>query len=219
MVEVIMIICLAVILFILIRKFPSTAEIVASPENKVVQPISKVEKVVDKPVAKVIVPKYSKEVEKLLLEAKGFFEDNKLQPAEDKLIEAIQIDLKCATAYTILGDIYLKRHKPTEAEEAYAAALKHDSEESAAHYGLALIFEEAGRLNEAVKELTLAIRQNDKSDIWYHRLGELYMNLRMFSKAAMAYNRAANLKPDYIRYRDLALLAEKKQIAHKAPSK
>lgn len=210
-----MIICLAVILFILIRKFPQTAELDQKVEknrsNKVVE--TKVS-FKEEPV-KEEKPKYDSKVESFLHSAQSLIEDNKLQVAEEKLIEAIQLDIKCATAYTLLGDIYLKRHRAGEAEEAYRAAIKHNSEDASAHFGLGVILEDAGKLNEAVKEVAAAIKIDSSNDVWYFRLGEIYMNLRMFSKAGMAYNRAANLKPDYSRYKELALLAERKQISHK----
>jgi tetratricopeptide (TPR) repeat protein len=213
-----MIICLAVILFIMIRKFPATADIEEADLTiqKQTQPVA--EELVAEPVEEVV-PKYSEDIENLILESRKLIDDDKLQPAEDKLIEVIQKDLKCATAYTLLGDIYLKRLKKNEAEESYQAAIKNDPDEAAAHFGLGLILEEAGRLNDAVKEVSAAIRIDDQNDIWYHRLGELYMNLRMYSKAGMAYNKAANLRPDYVRYKELALQAEKKQISHKAQSR
>jgi tetratricopeptide (TPR) repeat protein len=205
----------------MIRKFPATAEMIEDTPLEVPIIPQKEEAVLElqsDPVEEKQ-PKYAANVEALLEEATSLIDDNKYQAAEDKLIEAIQEDIKCATAYTLLGDICLKRHKTNEAEEAYQAAVKHDSEEAAAHFGLGQILEDAGKLNEAVKEVTLATRIDDSNDIWYFRLGELYMNLRMYSKAAMAYNRAANLRPDYNRYKELVLQAEKKQQSHKSQSR
>jgi len=213
-----MIVCLAVILFIMMRKFPSTAEVEENEPKKIKKDTPVVEAKVIKPITEAK-PKYTSDVEKLLNEARKLIDDDKRQAAEDKLIEAVQIDLKCATAYTLLGDIYLKRRKNNEAEEAYKAAIKNDPEEAAAHFGLGLILEDAGRLNDAVKEVIAATRIDGTNDIWYHREGELYMNLRMYSKAAMAYNRAANLRPDYTRYKELALQADKKQVSHKIQSR
>lgn len=215
MVEVIMVVCLAVILFILIRRFPDTAKVETKVEKSSVQSVTRITQKDNEIVEEVAAPKYAEKVEALLKEAHILIGENKQQLAEDKLIEAIKIDLNCATAYSILGDIYLDRKRTAEAEETYRAAIRHDNKEASAHFGLALILEEKGRFNDAVAELLLAIKVDGKNDIWFAKLGELYEGTRMFAKAAMAYKKAASLKPDYGRYKELALAAEKKRLAHK----
>lgn len=213
MVEVVMIICLAVVLFILIRRFPDTAKAVSDQQStpKVIEEIKPAEKVVEKEA----VPQYSEAVEALLLEAKKLIDENKSRVAEDKLIEAIQEDLHCAPAYTLLGDIYLQRKRLGESEESYQAALRNDDRQAGAHFGLASIFEENGRTNEAVKEAQKAIKIDSTNDLWYKKLADLYMELRVYAKAEMAYRKAENLRPDYAHYKELAILAGKKQLSHK----
>ena len=283
MVEVVMIICLAAILFILIRKFPDTAvvnevssvaqmpdasarqqkatppKVEAKPSVEKVEPIiKKVEPIKVEPVAPVVVEpevvevpepeiepvptfptrtllgrirrqpeklpepvvvevtsKWGQKIDDLLDEARKLMSDNKQQVAEDKLIEALKENYHCATAYTLLGDIYYSRKRNEEAEESYVAAVKNDADEGDAHFGLAMIYEQNGRLNDASKEVLLATRVDDRNDLWFKKLGDLYMDLRMFAKASMAYNKAFNLRPDYTKYKELAALATKKQQSHK----
>lgn len=221
MVEIVMVICLAIILFILIRRFPETAEKLeaegqANPIKEKNQPdkkpliVSKQEEVEADP------PKYSAPVNKLILEARDAIEIDKYQLAEEKLIEAIKSDKHCATAYTLLGDINYKQKSFVEAEESYLAAIKRDPEESEAHFGLASIYLAKEKPNEAVKELILATRLEPKNDLWQAKLGEVYMELRIFSKAAIAFHRASNIKPDYQRYKKQASEAEEKQKSHKS---
>jgi len=217
-----MVICLAVILFILIRRFPDTAKLPTITQLKPVESevndseIKEEKKLVSE---KENVLSYSPEINNLIETARKLTADNKHQQAEDKLIEAIQLDIRCALAYSMLGDIYLHRKKNTEAGEAYRAAIHHDPKEPFAHYGLSLILEEAGRYNDAVAQLLLATRISDNNDTWYKKLGDLYINLRMFSKASMAYNKAAYLRPDYGHYKELALASQKKQQEHKVKTR
>ena len=221
MVEVIMIVCLAVILFILIRKFPATSELVEDTmpgTNTIMEQIVPLVAVVPEPV-EVAAPKYPEKISKLLEEAKQAVVENKQQQAEDKLIEVLQEDHHCADAYTLLGDIYFSRKRIEEAKESYRAAIHHDDDQAAAHFGLALICESEGRLNDAVTEILLATKIDLGNDLWYKKLADLYMDLRMYAKAEMAYRKAENLRPDYTHYKELAVAAGKKQLAHKVNRK
>jgi tetratricopeptide (TPR) repeat protein len=216
-----MIVCLSVILFILIRKFPATSEFVEEkvPESPVLkEKISPIVVAVVEPEFEVA-PKYSNTIAELLNDAKLFMTDNKLQQAEDKLIEALQEDHHCADAYTLLGDIYYHRKRVDEATESYKAAIHNDDDQAVAHFGLAGIYESAGRLNDAAGEVLLATKIDSGNDLWYKKLADLYMDLRMYAKAEMAYRKAENLRPDYSHYKQLAVAAGKKQLAHKVGRK
>ncbi len=202
------------ILFIMIRRFPDTAQVLeenGGQAGKIKQEIDKSEPIEEMPVGS----RYSESVKSCLREAKELIDDNKAQQAEDKLIEAIQEDLHCATAYTLLGDIYFQRKRTEEAEESYKAALKSDDSQAAAHFGLALILEEQGRSNEAVKEAQQAVKLDSSNDLWYKKLADFYMDLRMYAKAEMAYRKAEILRPDYAHYKELATAAGEKQLSHK----
>jgi len=224
--EVIMVICLAGILFILIRKFPELTSVVKNGSDgfPVEKKVIKKEKPAEKtreidtpelPETPKIKPKYSEKVEKILADARETLSAKKGQLAEEKLIEAIKIDLRCADAYSILGDIYFSRKRYSESKESYQAAIRYDDDQGAAHYGLALILESENRLNDAASEVLLATKIDPKNDIWLKKLADLYMDLRMYAKAVNVYKKAAACRPDYQLYKDLASRAELKLRTHK----
>jgi len=221
-----MVICLAGILFILIRKFPEVASVVNDDrtgflveKKKLIQnkPKEKEQFIESKEEPKVeeIELKYSEKVEKILSEARELLGQKKEHLAEDKLIEAIKIDLRCADAYSLLGDIYFSRKRHIESRESYQAAIRYDENQGAAHYGLALILESENRLNDATNEVLAATRIDPKNDIWLKKLADLYMDLRMYAKAVNIYKKAFACRPDYHLYQELASKAELKLRAHK----
>jgi len=223
-----MVICLAGILFILIRKFPEVSSVIKN--NQPIPNINndysdeqakKRKSVPDKVIEKEslepeIQPRYSKEVEKILAESRSLLDEKKEHFAEDKLIEAIRLDLHCADAYTLLGDIYFSRKRYSESKESYQASIRYDDDQGAAHYGLALILESESRLNDAANEALIATKISPKNDIWLKKLGDLYLDLRSYAKAINVYKKAAACRPDYSLYKELATKAELKLRTHKS---
>lgn len=69
-------------------------------------------------------PHYSPAVNKLVKEAEMAFIKRKLEKAKELCREAIRIDIKCARAHAILGDIYRAKHQNDQAINEYNYAVQ-----------------------------------------------------------------------------------------------
>jgi tetratricopeptide (TPR) repeat protein len=236
--EIIIIVCLALALFLLLRHYPdantlasffgsnkfrkfisefkfhrkkadnlSSVEAEIQKNNQFVAP-SEVEAAISQ--FKVGDP----EVARILHLSSEAFAANDLREAEDKALEAIGKEKKCAEAYVIIGKIAFSRGQFSDAKEAFKTALKCDKELGEAYYGLGKIELNDDNLSEAIDNLQKAIILEKGNADWYADLGRAYMQVRQYSKAAKALKRATSLDIDNKEYKDLASEAEEKQKTH-----
>lgn len=243
MLEIAIIICIALILFIVLRNFPKTAlsgsiglERVQSGSSDImgfwdkIIPKGKgnnqsVIEELDKDKGNIIAPvqidqaqkSYNEEdpeVARILLEADQAFEENDLRAAEDLAIEALSKEKKCAGAYVIMGKIAQHRGVFEDAKEAYKTAIKCDRESGEGYFGLGIVKLKEENFSEAIHNLQKAVSMDRGVALWHAELGRAYMEVRQFAKAAKSLKRATSLDMENKEYRDLAIEAEEKQRTH-----
>ncbi len=237
MLEIIIIICLAIALFLLLRHYPDAhtlsgyfnsakfksffaefARGMQKSEVKAIQAeIEKNNNVVAPVEVEAAISNFKvddPEDARMLHLANESFLANDLRDAEDKAIEVIGKDKRCAEAYLLIGKIAFTRGQFADAKEAFKTALKCDKELGEAYYGLGKVEVGNENLSGAIDNLQKAIILEKGNPDWYADLGKAYMQVRQYAKAAKVLKRAASLDIDNKEYRELASEAEDKQKTH-----
>jgi len=161
--------------------------------------------------------KYSKlppELVRILCSADEALINNDLREAEDKAIEAITKDKRCAGAYVIIGKVAFSRGEFDDSKEAYKTALKCDADQAEAYYGLGQINHREENYQECIDNYSNALNLEKSRADWYADFGNAYMEIRQFAKAAKAFKKASSIDIENREYKDLASEAEEKQRAH-----
>ncbi len=154
------------------------------------------------------------EIAELLCQADKCYIDSDLRGAEDKAVEAIGKNKRCAKAYVVIGNVAYARGQFDEAKEAYKTAIKCDAEIAEAFFGLGEVEYRLENFTEATDLLMKSVVLEKGHADWYAELGKAYLEIRQYAKAAKALRHAASLDIDNKEYRDLALKAEEKQKSH-----
>lgn len=241
--EIIIIICLGLALFLLLRHYPETGErnLTTESRKKIKQVFSyfsrfkkekkvrsfekSIETVIDEGKGEIVAPaeledatkKFHEpdpEIAEALLKAEQSLEIGELRDSEDKALEVVAKNKRSAFAYLVLGKVAFSRGQFEDAKDAFKTALKCDR-------GLAEAFYYLGRIDLRNENMTGAIDNLQKSIYaekghadWYAELGKAYMEVRQYAKAAKVLKRASSLDIDNKEYRDLASEAEDKQRTH-----
>jgi len=150
------------------------------------------------------------ELAKSLYEADLALIRNDLRSAEDLAIEAISKDKKCGSAYLIVGKVAKERGAFDEAKESFLAALRCDRNLGEAYYGLGLLDFRAENFSAAIDYLQKAVNIERGHAEWYAELGKAYMQVRQFARASKALKKAASLDIDNKEYKILATEADEK---------
>lgn len=237
MLEVIIIICLAVALFLLLRHYPDAktlagffnsakfgkfftdfAKSMKKSEAKAMQAeIEKNNQIVAPAEVEAAISTFKvddPELARALHLANESFNLNDLRDAEDKAIEVISKDKRCAEAYVIVGKVAFSRGQYDDAGDAFKTALKCDDSLGEAHYGLGKIELNNDNLTDSIEHLQKAIILEKGNAEWYADLGKAYMEVRQFAKASKALKKASNLDIDNKEYKDLSAVAENKLRSH-----
>ncbi len=243
MLEIGIIICVAAILLLLLRKYPKSGASRTNkglnvprinfpklPTNRIFARKRHVEEeeireAIESDQEEIISPKeietaqdeFSTEdpkIAKLLREVNDALSNQDLPLAEDKAIEALSIDKKCDQAYSFIAYIALKRGELENAEIAAQTALKCNAENAQAFAVIGEVFLQKEKYTEAIDNLLKAVMLNRNNAEWYGSLGQAYMEVRQFAKSAKAFKRAASLDLDNREFRRLASIAEEKQQTH-----
>ncbi len=236
MLEVVIILCLAGALFLLLKHYPDAKDL-KFPVNReaLSQFIGKfkfkgknIHREIAEEIARgqdeVISPKELEdaainfeedpELARILVQADKLHAEGDLRGAEDKAVEAIGKNKKCAKAYSLIGNIASSRGQFTEASESYRAALKCNPDFAEAYFGLGSIELRQENYTEATELLAHSVALDKNHPDWYAELGRAYMEIRQYAKAAKALKRATSMDMDNKEYRDLADEAEEKQKTH-----
>ena len=238
MLELGIIICLAVVLFLVLRNFPESSEGLGSKtgEKKVMnfwknffhsrkKTLASIQREIEKNKDKVISPaeietaadkfkEENPETTKVLIDAERCFAENNLRDAEDMAISILSKEKKCAGAYVLLGQIAFQRGEFDDAEAAYKTALKCNLEFADAYVGLGSIQVKNENFTDAIDSFHRAINLDRGQAEWWCYLGLSYMEVRQFAKAAKAFKKATSIDVDSKRYKQLAAEAEEKQRSH-----
>jgi tetratricopeptide (TPR) repeat protein len=78
-----------------------------------------------------------------------------------------------------------------------------------AHYGLAYIYSEQGKFDQALTETNLLLQVNPNFALGYYQLGSVYENLGRKKEAVNAYQRYLELQPSDPKAIEVKQLIEK----------
>jgi tetratricopeptide (TPR) repeat protein len=104
-------------------------------------------------------------------------------------------DLRIAGVENALGLVYQGKFDGYRAERAFKRAIEIDNLWAAPHYNLALLYR-SQKNDAALEEFTLAAQLAPASAVFLAALGDEFFNREMWQKAADAFLRASELKPD-----------------------
>ena len=236
MLELLIIICLAVAFFLVLRHYPEVVEkksskrtnfwlsfrsFVIRKKKKQIEAIKREINAVQVEEQKLpelsIQQKYvglPPELVRTLCVADEAYAANDLREAENKAIEIISKDKKCGEAYVIVGKVAFSRGEYEDAKQSYKAALKCNGQLAEAFFGLAEISLREENYQESIEQFLSAVAIDKSKPEWYVALGRAYMGVRQFAKAAKAFKKAAGIDIENREYKDLAAEAEEKQRAH-----
>ena len=78
------------------------------------------------------------------------------------LQKSIWINPYYSAPYIILGRAYMKKGQPATAEGMLSRAIQYDPNNRSAHYLLGQLYQQAGRTEDAARELSIAERLQDQ---------------------------------------------------------
>lgn len=212
-IEILMILLLALIFFIYIRKWPNTKEI-EDPEiekKKAQDEFKKHIENINKPVSE------DPEVNDLIEKANVYFSNEEWKKAEKLYLKAAAKDPSCGKAYSRLGVIYLKTDKNYEdAEAAFKQALKLDPKNGYILNNLGLVYHNQEKYDKAIDYFEQSIKADNNQASRYANLGIVYFDKRQFVKAEKSLKKAVSLDPDNHEYQDLLREATEKKKSHRA---
>jgi len=123
------------------------------------------------------------------------------QNRSDQMIARIRQQIerapKQSSFYAMLGDVYLQRGDFSNAEEAFAGALKQDKNADIAYMQLARIYAATGRLPQAIQSVQGVLQRHADYVPGYIFLGSLYQQSGAITEAQKAYESALGKNPDY----------------------
>lgn len=91
----------------------------------------------------------------------------------------------------------LRSGRTDDAEKQFRALAQANPELGGPHANLGVIYRQAGKLNESVAVLEIAVKLNPRQPIYFNQLGVSYRMVGQFAKARDAYQRAIALDPNY----------------------
>lgn len=87
----------------------------------------------------------------------SLFQAGKIREAEQKLIQAISIQPKCAKAYESLGRLYIAERQWNEAAEAFRFLLRMDANDASAHANMGELAVAQGKSTDAIPHFERAV--------------------------------------------------------------
>lgn len=219
---IIILIILAIIFVIVIRKLPSVRKEMGDVRNEIISgekednnKLNKVE-VSETPSLqrkralpkKRIVKKGSKDdtkptIDDVLVRADKLIEEKDYEQAEKILIGAVEIDPTNEKVYNKLGILYIEQGNFADAKEAFKTSLKYDKYNDLTYNNLGLALFNQGRYNEAIEAYQKSIQLNSLIPHRYINLGLSYAALRQYERALDAYKKALVLDKDNKDYQKL----------------
>lgn len=120
--------------------------------------------------------------------------EGRIDEAVGKVHEALAADPEIVEGYTMLGNLYGKARRETDALAAYQKALALDPENQGAAFNLALAYKSSKRLDEAEAgfERVLSLNPRDPKSEW--QLADIWMQRGQFTKAEASLKHALTEK-------------------------
>lgn len=130
-------------------------------------------------------------------EAFDLIRDNKLNQAEQVLLEGLRLDPHNAKVHHDLGVVRGKQKRPERAVACFRRALELAPEVAGTWGNLGLAFLELDQIDEAISHLQRALTLGPNAPETFNNLGVAYMRQSQPRLAAENYQRALRLRPDY----------------------
>lgn len=175
--QIIIIICIAVLIFLLVRKMPSIIKLnlpklskkdfMQNPKDVNTQFDTKTENVVDNTSQKIKTFHFFGKVnndQALFEEADRLFKDNKLNEAEKIYLKIATNNPQNVKVYNRLGVIYMEKRNFSDARDAFAEAVRLDPQKASRHYNLAMASIELKEYRNAVESIEKAIKLENKNE-------------------------------------------------------
>ncbi len=130
-----------------------------------------------------------------------YYDQGRIQEALSEIKEAIKLGPEDARFYQFLGFIYFSMGNYSEAEAAYLKTLEINPDLTDARNHLGVLYIHTDRLDEALKEFRLAIKDRfyPSPEVIYFHLGELYRKKNDLEEASAHLRRALEINPKYYR--------------------
>jgi len=122
-----------------------------------------------------------------------YLEQRAYPKAEAELQKDIAIEPDFAYSYEDLGILYARLDQPDKAERYYRQAIEHNNTLVNSYFGLAKLFREAGRYQEALEMLDHAEVLAPHSASVHYTRGQVMARLGQSAKAHQEFDIAANL--------------------------
>jgi CDP-glycerol glycerophosphotransferase len=126
-------------------------------------------------------------------------EMNRLEEARQAFEQAIVLRRHHAKAWWYLGQVLDRLNKSDESEHAYTQVEALSWRPMVRRYGVGVLFEQAGQWNKAASAYELrAARQSHQAGL-YLRCARAFEHLLDWPQAALFYQRALDVRPDWVR--------------------
>ena len=128
------------------------------------------------------------------------------QDAETAYQAALAIDPSSVESLTGLGTIYTRLKRLDEAEASLRKAVDIHPGDSRAYKQLGRFLFQSGRYDEAIKQFEYVVGLNPNDMNGYSNLGGAYTLLGDFASAALAYEKAIQIRPTQGAYSNLGMM-------------
>lgn len=225
MVEVIIIVCLAIIFYVVLRRMPEVEKIevktgkkeqkgiVESMQNslqRIIESLRKTDKV----------KKAKKTTKKIKLKDLFTAAEKKqlkgdLEGAERIYLRLATLKPKDAKIFESLGQIYYQKKEYNDAVLAYKAALNREKDNGFNYYNLAMSLYKLKKNNEACTCFEKSIQLNNRIGIRHVGFGMCLLRLGEARRAIKSFKTAIEIEPNNEKYQYLLKKAESKTKAKK----
>ncbi len=125
-----------------------------------------------------------------------YFQQGKLDLAEQYCLAAVRIDPHHPYAHSNLGLIYDAQDRPEEAIRAFRDSLEREIHQPRVLENLGTIYMRMGRLGEAIKAFQLSVEQDPSAAGPWEQMGTCYYHQGKWPQALAAYEKALQLNPE-----------------------
>jgi tetratricopeptide (TPR) repeat protein len=154
--------------------------------------------------------------EKAFRTAELFYNRGDIAAAEAAYVALAAENPKAHAVYARLAEIYLEHQNILDdAQSAIDQALRVDPQNGDYRYISGRILYARDRFTDAVRELEVAVHEDEMDDQRLATLGQAYMALRQYAKAESCFKKALSLQPNNMNHKDDLSRALEKKEAHR----
>jgi tetratricopeptide (TPR) repeat protein len=138
-----------------------------------------------------------RKADELLGEIDELIKEEKLDEAEKKLIEIINLDNKNVEAFRALGELYYERKNYEEAKQTFEHVLKLEEEESAeVFFDLSLVYKDMGNTKEAINNIKKALKLEPNNPRYLDTFFDISIINEYKAGALEAYEKLKEVNPE-----------------------